>query len=558
MNNNTKETFLQLKTREDVANILGIDERSLRYFLYKVRPENMYTVFTIPKKDGNLRKISAPKKELKNIQKKLALVLNEVYTPKVCAYGFVSGKNIVDNASRHTHRQIVLNMDLKDFFSQIHFGRVRGLLINKPYSIGDEAATTIAQIVCCNGVLPQGAPTSPVITNMICAPLDNNLMKLAKETGCTYTRYADDISFSTYKKTFDESIAYVDDGRIILGNKLEEIIKKNSFEINPKKITLRSKKNRQEVTGLTVNEFPNLRRSYVRQLRAIMHSAEKYGLYLSAKKYISEGLCRNPKIIQAADDKDQTEVVVNWFKQVLTGKINYIKQVKGPESYTFLSFAKLYNEITDSSYFDISKLDLLSNLISKNTFVIERCCDGDYVQGSAFFVKEYGMFTSYHVTETYEIYDVNKIENRIGKKIGSISNQTNLICRNRDIDYALYNVPFLNSTERSLELGDSKKLKVGSEVIVVGYPNYSNGASANIQRRRVSEIKPFLGAQLYLIDGIIVHGASGGVVLDEEYKVVGIIKAGISTLDEAPQNENQGFVPMHIVIENTLVEMASM
>jgi hypothetical protein len=82
------------------------------------------------------------------------------------------------------------------------------MLMKPPYSIGEEAATTIAQIACLNGILPQGAPSSPVITNMICVPLDNALMHLAKKAGCVYTRYADDITFSTYKKSFDKDIVF--------------------------------------------------------------------------------------------------------------------------------------------------------------------------------------------------------------------------------------------------------------------------------------------------------------------------------------------------------------
>ncbi len=85
------EAFHKLKTREDVAQILGIKDTSLRYFLYKRRPENMYSSFSIPKRDGTMRQISAPAKQLKTIQQKLAAILAQVYKPKVCAYGFIPG-----------------------------------------------------------------------------------------------------------------------------------------------------------------------------------------------------------------------------------------------------------------------------------------------------------------------------------------------------------------------------------------------------------------------------------------------------------------------------------
>lgn len=91
-----KELFLKLETREDVAAVLGISERSLRYFLYKKRPENMYHTFKIPKKDGTTREISAPDKALKEIQRKLANVLSAVYEPKVCAYGFIDEKTMLE------------------------------------------------------------------------------------------------------------------------------------------------------------------------------------------------------------------------------------------------------------------------------------------------------------------------------------------------------------------------------------------------------------------------------------------------------------------------------
>lgn len=125
-----KEAFFQLKTRDDVASILGISERSLRYFLYKIRPENMYHIFKVPKKDGATREIAAPEKRLKKIQRKLADVLSAVYEPRVCAYGFITEKSNIGNAAQHVKKSLVFNIDLKDFFSQIHFGRVRGIKVH--------------------------------------------------------------------------------------------------------------------------------------------------------------------------------------------------------------------------------------------------------------------------------------------------------------------------------------------------------------------------------------------------------------------------------------------
>ena len=98
-----------------------------------------------------------------------------------------------------------------------------------PYNLGEEAALVISQIACYKGKLPQGAPTSPILTNMVCAPLDTQLTKLAKKYNLQYSRYADDITFSTYKADFPVEIAYVDFNGVHVGTVLEELIKKIIF-----------------------------------------------------------------------------------------------------------------------------------------------------------------------------------------------------------------------------------------------------------------------------------------------------------------------------------------
>ena len=229
-------------SREDVSEILSIKDASLRYFLYGLKTEILYKTFEIPKGKVNSRIINTPIKELKNIQRKLLLVLNEVYPKKVCVYGFVKEKNILQNAQSHIKKNLVLNIDLKDFFHQIHFGRIKGMLINKPYSIGDEAAKVIANLTCYKRILPQGAPTSPILSNMVCRPMDTQLTNLAKKYKMTYTRYADDITISSNHRTFPDQIVYQENEEIKIGNELEKIINNNGFIINYSKIKLRNYK----------------------------------------------------------------------------------------------------------------------------------------------------------------------------------------------------------------------------------------------------------------------------------------------------------------------------
>jgi RNA-directed DNA polymerase len=134
---------------------------------------------------------------------------------------------------------------------------------------------------------------------MICAKMDSQLQRLAKECRATYTRYADDITFSTTLKEFPEALAYAitEEGqeRLVLGDRLVGIITENGFNINEKKVRLQSRGNHQEVTGLTTNQFPNVKRSYVRQIRAMLHAwaranaSKKYEQKKSSYRGKSEG-----------------------------------------------------------------------------------------------------------------------------------------------------------------------------------------------------------------------------------------------------------------------------
>ena len=551
MANATKqERFKQFKTREDVSSFIGISDRSLRYFLYKRRPENLYVQFSISKGNGDTRTISAPGKAWREVQRKLAKVLSEIYEPKVCAYGFIKERNHIANAENHIHRQIILNIDLKDFFNQIHFGRICGMLMNKPYSIGREAAITIAQIACLNGRLPQGAPTSPVLSNMICAPLDNAMMRLAKDQRLLYTRYADDITLSTYKKWFDRSIVYVDNGRIEIGDKLRAIFEKQSFQINPQKIFLCERSNRQEVTGLTVNVFPNLRRSYLRQLRAILHSCEKFGVINAVRHYIKSGLCKNPSIIAIVDRESEVQKVIQWFELVLKGKIQYVKQVKGDRSFTYLSFARKMNKAFDREIFDLTELREFDRIVENSTFILEYCDGDDCVQGSAFYLTGIGLLTSYHVTENEAFFKVYTSKLYGVSPIGVVAKGHGEISADETLDYALYKLPRPVEDKLTFRCGDSRYLRTGDKVTIVGYPNYQKGNSAYVQPCVITSAKTYMGADFFTVSGRIVHGASGGVVLNSDNEAVGIIKGGIVSLKDDDQNENQGFVPLHLVLKH--------
>ncbi len=540
-----KQEFYNLSTREDIAKMLEISEKSLRYFLYVVKPNNMYTTFKIIKKNGGTREINSPSKELKTIQRKLAYILNLVYKGKPSVYGFMQRRNIKGNASKHIRKKLILNIDLKDFFNQIHFGRVRGMLMSKPYSIGREAATVIAQIACFNGALPQGAPSSPILTNMVCGPLDTQLTNLAKRHELVYTRYADDITFSTFNQTFPISIIHGEVNSLTIGGELDSILKKNSFNVNTNKVFLNNNKVRQEVTGLIVNRFPNIKREYLKSIRAILYNCFKEGIYETAKNYVERGLCKNKDIIENIDKVEYVDKTILWFKAVLKGKINYIKEIRGSENYTFLKYAEQLNRLFQEEIFNVEKHNEFFNKVAYNVVVLQN--EDSLAQGSGFFLKNVGLVTGYHVTEDNGFFKVttNKSEN-----IGVVCKEINEIKSDRTIDYAIYSLK--SSKMVGLELGDSTSIEVGHKVTVIGYPDYLDGDTPYIHTCRITSRTRYLGECLYTVSTRIMHGASGGAVLNEDNKVIGIIKAGVASFDEKEDVAKHGFVPIHIALQHNI------
>lgn len=278
-------------SRADLAALLNIKHADLTYILYKQKDSDKYKRFTIKKRSGGSREINAPQQNLKSLQRRLTDVftdcLNErdlaVGIKNSAAHGFLPGKSILTNASAHRNKRYVLNLDLKDFFPSISGKRIRGLLINdRHFKFTPQVATTIAHIASCNGVLPQGSPSSPVLSNLVAGILDVHLVRLAKLHGCKYTRYADDITFSTNKKEFPKEIALQEgttDHTWILGSRLLKIIKSAGFFVNPEKTRMQYKTSRQMVTGLVVNKRVNVPIDYRRLVRAYVHSLITKGSY---------------------------------------------------------------------------------------------------------------------------------------------------------------------------------------------------------------------------------------------------------------------------------------
>ena len=284
-----------LKSAGELAGAMGISLGELRFLAFhrKVAETNHYRRFRIPKKTGGERLISAPMPRLKAAQRWILEHVLEPVPIHDAAHGFVKERNIVTNARVHCRKDVVINLDLKDFFPSITYRRVKGLFRALGYA--EEVATVLA-LLCTepevteielDGVtrfvqrgerhLPQGSPASPAITNLLCRRLDRRLSGLAASQGFAYTRYADDLTFSALKEPGAAPDALPKRvGKILRATR--GIVEHEDFRVHPEKTRIMHKGARQEVTGLTVNERPNLDRKTRRRLRALLFQIEKDGL----------------------------------------------------------------------------------------------------------------------------------------------------------------------------------------------------------------------------------------------------------------------------------------
>jgi RNA-directed DNA polymerase len=343
--------FRKLNSVADVAELLEVGPSQLTYALWRMPDCEKYASWTIRKRSGGTRTISAPLKTHRILQQKLAYILSLVAQRRTIAHGFVPARSISTNASPHLRSYWILNIDIKDFFPSINFGRIRGMLMSRPYQIGQRAATAIAQLCCYESALPQGAPTSPVLSNMICAKLDGELRRLAEQYSCKCTRYVDDITFSTRLATFPPEIAEIQEGSTHIpriGSSLARIIEANGFSINPDKTRLQSKLHRQEVTGIIVNRRLNLRRSFSSQVRAMLHAWERYGYDAAQSRFLEKYDTKHRPSGSSA----------RVYERVIQGKLAFMKQIRGGQNGRYIElhqrFLSLLGKIESPSHRAVS------------------------------------------------------------------------------------------------------------------------------------------------------------------------------------------------------------
>lgn len=338
----SKEDLLQL-LNDIVKDELGRDDAfsfSMQQLTYYSNPNNVrgrYRHFSIPKKSGGKRNIAAPSKGLGHLLYYVNIILKAIYQPSDFAMGFVEGRCVVDNALRHIGQNYVFNTDIENFFPSIEQPRVWKRLQLKPFNFKKPIANILAGLCCIKEkdndgavkyILPQGAPTSPLITNAICDTLDRRLSGLARRFNLHYSRYADDITFSSMHNVYNEG-----------GNfrkELRRLIEGQNFKMNEAKTRLQKKGERQEVTGIIVSNKVNTSCAYVSEIRNLLHIWEKYGYNEAYKRFYP-----HYKVNKGHIKKGEP-----LLENVLYGKLQYLKMVKGYKDSVYASLQARYDKLT--------------------------------------------------------------------------------------------------------------------------------------------------------------------------------------------------------------------
>lgn len=273
-----------------LAELLGVDIKHLRWMTYhrEVATSLHYERFTIPKRSGGEREIWAPRPMLKSAQRWILREIVERLPMHGAAHGFIPGRSILTNAEQHTNSRILVKLDLKDFFPTVTFPRVKGVFRKAGYR---EQIATLLALLCTESPrevvrvdddkiefvalgprsLPQGAPTSPAITNTLCLSLDRRLTGLAEKLGWRYTRYADDLTFSLPLGTKEGEPGL---GKLL--GAVRHIVSDEGFTLHPDKTRIIRTGGSQRVTGLVVNGEgkPRVPRKTRRMLRAALHNVK--------------------------------------------------------------------------------------------------------------------------------------------------------------------------------------------------------------------------------------------------------------------------------------------
>lgn len=277
-----------------LSKLIGIKYSNLYHYI--MNADDFYQEFSVTKKSGGERIISSPSLNLKKIQRWILDNILINFNVDESAKGFLKDNSIVDNAKMHINKALVYNIDIKNFFPSISEKSVYFLFFNQGYS--SEVSFALSKLLSFRGYLPQGSPCSPLLSNIICLKMDQDMKILAHKINADYSRYADDMTIST------------NDVKLFVGKKeaFKKIVKYSGFNLNDKKERMQFENQPQFVTGLVVNNGVKVRRRFKKDVEQQIYYCEKYGVFNHLKQVKLEKK--------------------SFYKEYLYGKVNFIKSVE--------------------------------------------------------------------------------------------------------------------------------------------------------------------------------------------------------------------------------------
>lgn len=470
-----------------------------------------YTEVAIPKRRKGERKLLVPERRLKFLQREMLKLLSQLYAPRDPVHGFVEDRGALTNASAHERRPYLLSIDLRNFFGTIARRRVRGMLLS--FHLEEEVAEAICDLCTTRDQLPQGAPTSPMLSNMVAYRLDRDLMNFSKTHRLRYTRYADDISLSGYTPPMGLFGAGLpNSGRVAeeqLSTALRSVFSANGFDIAPEKIWYSGPDFRKEVTGLIVNEFPNVKRTFVRNLRASLYRVETMG------------------ISAAETDYKKRYGTTASLEQILRGRLEWIAQVRGRSFGAYRTLAKRFNTIFPAS--PIVVLPTYEEIAERAVWVIDFCEDVAgrsepvCAQGTAFFLDGIGLVTAHHVLSDLPpgCSAVLHRPTLPGKEFKATP--TKHQCQYRDLMILEHNVPAADYL--SLPAATSPERR-NAPIAALGFPSYHEGDELGTRSGLVVGNATRHGVKMLEVSALLLSGISGGPILNDRSQVIAVAHKG--------------------------------
>ena len=446
-----------------------------------------------------------PERQLKFLQRKTLELLQHLHSPRAPVHGFIKDRGAITNANAHQTRPYLLNLDLRNYFGVITRRRVLGML--KARGLEEEVALAVCSICVTRDQLPQGAPTSPILSNMVAYRLDRDLMNFTKAHRLRYTRYADDISLSSYAQPtalFEAGLPLP--GRVPveqLSASLRSAIVSNGFEINPEKVWFSGPRARKEVTGLIVNEFTNVKRSFVRNLRASLFKVETMGVASAEVEYQKRYNSNSP------------------LEQVLRGRLEWIAQVRGRSFSAYRTLAKRFNQQFPTSPLTIlpTNVEIAERAVWVLDFYIDKVCH----QGTAFFLEGVGLVTADHVLEKLPPGEHATLYRPSEPRKKFKATPSSRRCPHRDLAILDHDVP--SADYLSLPVATSPE-HTKDDIVALGFPDYGPGDQLGNRRGHIIGRATKHAVKLIEVSAILPGGISGGPIVNDRYQVIAIAHRG--------------------------------